>query len=251
MITSLFISHGSPMLIFDRGQWAQTLRSTGERIKSLNPELILIVSAHWLTEGTEIECSESLKTIHDFYGFSEELYRLEYPAKGNPELCKDIAKEIDAKCVSGRGLDHGAWAILWHLLPEANIPISQLSIDVSKDLDEHLELGRRLRSFRDRVVIIASGGVVHNLRDAVFNPEKPPQWAIDFNEFIKEKVLKRDVEALLRYKEHKYGNLAHPTEEHFIPLIYFMGTLNSEEKVKILYDGFEFGSVSLLSFTNS
>lgn len=249
MIPSLFISHGSPQLLLEGGDWAKALREIGKELRKLNPRLALVISAHWLTEGIFLECSPEHKTIHDFSGFSEELYRLEYPAKGNPQLCMEIAESLGGKCVFGRGLDHGAWAFLWHLFPKADVPVSQLSIDLKRSLREHLELGKKLIGFRDRVLIIGSGGAVHNLRDAILNPKGPPAWAVEFKERLKEMVLNKDTERLLSYRDD-LGKLAHPTEEHLIPLFYFLGSLKEEEKVKVLYDGFEFGSVSLLSFAS-
>jgi len=190
-----------------------------------------------------------MKTIHDFYGFSEELYELEYPAPGNPELAGEVAEKVGGKCIKDRGLDHGAWAVLWHLFPEADVPVTQMSIDVRRSLKEHFELGNMLRELRGRVLIISSGGAVHNLRDAILNPGGPPEWAVEFKELLKERVLSKDVNSLLNYRDD-LGKLAHPTEEHLIPLFYFMGSLYPEEEVEVLYDGFEFGSVSLLSFSS-
>ncbi len=249
MMPSLFISHGSPQLVLEGGDWAQALREIGCRIRELKPQLILVISAHWLTEGVFVDCSKEHRTLHDFYGFSKELYELEYPAMGNPELCREIAQRLGGGCTTGRGLDHGAWAVLWHMFPEADFPANQLSIDTRRSLRDHLELGRRLRDFRDRVLIIGSGGAVHNLRDAILNPEGPPEWAVEFKEYLKDIVLKKDIEALLNYR-NELGKLAHPTEEHLIPLFYFLGNLHEEEDVRVLYDGFEFGSVSLLSFAS-
>ena len=210
---------------------------------------MLVVSAHWLTEGVYLECSERHRTLHDFSGFSRELYELEYPAKGDPELCGKIAKALGGRCTTGRGLDHGAWAVLWHLLPEADIPVTQLSIDVRRGLGGHLSLARELRAFRDKVLILGSGGAVHNLRDAILNPERPPEWAVEFKENLKKSVLQRDIDSLLGYR-NELGRLAHPTEEHLIPLFYFLGSLHEYEEIEVIYDDFEFGSVSLLSFTS-
>lgn len=246
-LPAVFVSHGSPQLILKGEDWARALRELGSKIVDLCPDLVLVVSAHWITQGTAVECSKEMKTLHDFHGFSRELYELTYPARGNPELCREIADQTGAVCVKGRGLDHGAWAVLWHLFPDCRFPVSQLSIDAGKELRDHLALAEKLRSFRDRVFLIGSGGAVHNLRDAVFNPEETPQWAVDFKERLKEWVLKKDVTAILSYRD-SLGRLAHPTEEHLIPLLYFLGSLYPGEGIDILYDGFEFGSISLLSF---
>ncbi|RLJ70514.1 4,5-DOPA dioxygenase extradiol [Hydrogenivirga caldilitoris] len=248
MIPAAFISHGSPELTIRGGRWAESLKGLGRRVKKLNPELVLVISAHWLTDGVHLECSEKHKTIHDFYGFAKELYELEYPAIGRPELCREIAQVLKGKCVKDRGLDHGVWTILRHMFPEADIPVTQLSIDTGKSLREHFELGKKLRDFRDRVMVIGSGGAVHNLKDAVLNPTRTPGWAVEFQEFLREKVTSKDVEALLNYRS-ELGSIAHPTEEHIIPLFYFLGSLREEERVEVLYEGFEFGSVSLLSFS--
>lgn len=248
-LPSFFFSHGSPALVLDKGAWATTLGDIGQRLKELKPELIVVVSAHWLTKGIYLECSEKMKTIHDFYGFSKELYDLEYPASGNPKLAGEIAQEVGGRCVKGRGLDHGAWTLLWHLFPKADISVTQMSLDVGRSLKEHFEVGERLRKFRDRVLIISSGGAVHNLRDAILNPGEPPEWAVRFKGFLKKWVLKKDINSLLNYRD-ELGRLAHPTEEHLVPLFYFLGSLYPEEAVEVLYDSFEFGSVSLLSFSS-
>ena len=229
MIPSLFVSHGSPELVLKDSEWAKALRMIGRKIRRFRPQLALIISAHWLTEGVYLECSSDHKTIHDFHGFSEDLYELKYPAKGNPELCREIAKELGGRCATGRGLDHGAWAVLWHIFPEADVPVSQLSIDTRIDLRGHLKLARKLKKFRDRVLIIGSGGAVHNLRDAILNPEGPPAWAVEFKERLKEMVLKKDTERLLSYRDD-LGKLAHPTEEHLIPLFYFLCSLKGKKR---------------------
>ncbi|MDQ7037759.1 MAG: class III extradiol ring-cleavage dioxygenase, partial [Aquificota bacterium] len=153
-LPAVFVSHGSPRLVLNGGGWARALRSLGLRIGNLQPDLVLVVSAHWITRGTAVECSREMKTLHDFHGFSPELYRLSYPARGDPELCREIADWIGAVCVENRGLDHGAWAVLWHMFPDRRFPVSQISIDADKELKDHLALAEKLRSFRDRVVLI-------------------------------------------------------------------------------------------------
>lgn len=247
ILPSIFISHGSPSLVLNNGSWAKTLRNVGKKIENLKPELILVVSAHWLTDGTKLECSKKLKTIYDFYGFEKDLYRINYDVEGNSNLTSEIAKKINGECITGRGIDHGAWTVLWHMFPEKTIPVSQLSIDKNKSLKEHLEIGKKLKEFRDRVLIICSGGAVHNIRNAFLNPDKLPNWAVEFKEFLKEKVINKDINALLNYR-NEIGKLAHPTDDHLIPIFYFLKTLYENETVNVLFDDFEIGSISLLSF---
>lgn len=247
MLPALFVSHGSPQLLLEGGEWANKLKKVGQKLRALSPELVLVVSAHWLTEETQIECSSDMKTLHDFSGFGRELYEFEYPARGNPELCMEIAKSIEAEPIKGRGLDHGAWAILAHLFPRADVPVSQVSIDYSLPMEGFFRLGEALRSFRDRVVLLASGGLVHNLMDAFMSPKEPPEWAVNFKEKAKSLIVSKDWKALIEYVE-KEGKLAHPTKEHFVPLLYFLGSLAEWEEVELLHDGFEFGSIALTSF---
>ncbi len=249
MIPALFVSHGSPQLVLEGGEWGRDLRRAGEKILSQKPSLALVVSAHWITDSPCLESSERPKTIHDFSGFGEDLYRFEYPATGDPDLVREIAEHIGAEVVV-RGLDHGAWAVLSHLFPKGEVPVTQMSIPSGLSLEDHVRLGSRLRDLRDWVVVIGSGGAVHNLMDALLRPKDTPSWAVEFNEFLKEVVLKRDMTALLNYR-NDLGKVAHPTEEHIIPIFYFLSSLTEEERVEVLYDGFEFGSISLLSFIST
>jgi len=213
------------------------------------PEAILMISAHWETEGTKILASAKPKTIHDFSGFPEALFSVNYPAPGDVSLSKSIAKELGISTSADWGLDHGAWSVLLHLFPKADIPVIPLSLDRSKSPAEHLAFAKKLASLRKRnIMILASGNIVHNLRaiqrrsDAATYP-----WAEHFDQFVTEALEKRDFAALANYEKCAScaAELSVPTAEHYLPLLYAAGASLPEDKITFPITGFQNASISM------
>lgn len=246
---ALFIGHGSPMNTLERNGFTEAWRAFGRHLP--RPEALLVVSAHWYFGATAVTAMPRPRTIHDFYGFPQELFDFEYPASGAPELASEIVEVVKPQWVGldrdQWGLDHGTWSVLAHLYPEADIPVVQLSINALRPLDYHLDLARRLNVLRDRgVMVVASGNIVHNLsriqwkeRDLAF------VWAERFDEAAVDQ-LRLDPEGALRLLEHNDYGAAVPTPDHFIPMLYLAG-LAAEEGVVVepLVRGYAMGSISM------
>ncbi len=226
-------------------------RLVGEYIPK--PNAVLCISAHWETRGTFLTAMERPKTIHDFYGFPDELYSVEYPAPGSPllaETTKHIIKKTDAGLDSKWGLDHGTWIVLRHMYPKADIPVIQLSIDHTKTPQWHYELAKELSSLRKKgVLIIGSGNIVHNLGMIDWNnPEGGYDWAEEMNSLFKDLISGNNHKALINYSSiGKAAALAIPTAEHYIPLLYVLGLKEENEQVEFFNDKTVVGSVSMTS----
>ncbi|MEZ4873121.1 MAG: 4,5-DOPA dioxygenase extradiol [Bdellovibrionales bacterium] len=249
-LPSLFICHGSPMNAIEDNKYTQTLKRLGDSIE--RPKAILVISAHWETNGLFITGMDKPRTIHDFFGFPEELFKIQYPAPGNPNLAGTIADAIGAEIDDSRwGLDHGTWAILRHMYPEADIPVLQLSLDKPRTLKEHFELGSRLAYLRAQdVLIIGSGNIVHNLMEIKWAPGSTPHsWAVEYDQIVKDSLKKRDFDSLIQSpRSNKLGRNAHPTIEHYLPLIYILGTSNGTDQLTFEYEEIQNGSISMTSF---
>jgi 4,5-DOPA dioxygenase extradiol len=197
----LFLGHGSPMNAIEVNAFTQTLSALKHKLPA--PKGILVISAHWMTKGTWVTGMNNPETIHDFYGFPEELFNVQYHAPGNPELASQIARDIVIPEIQTDmdqwGLDHGTWSVLRHLYPEAKIPVLQLSLDMSKPYEFHFELGQKIRYLREQgILVIGSGNIVHNLKTIRWEPgAKPYDWAIEFDEWIKSALEKRDFQKIL------------------------------------------------------
>lgn len=247
---SLFFGHGSPMNAVEKNQFTDFLSKAALEIP--RPKAILAISAHWETLGTKVLRLEHPKTIHDFGGFPQALYNINYPAKGDIQLADSIValmKAHDVQADSQWGLDHGTWTVLKYLYPQADIPVLQLSLNRNKTLAEHLALARDLKSLRDRgVLILGSGNITHNLRlvDWSQNP-KPIDWAVEFDELIKKSLNDRDDKALTGPNEKQVAlwRTAHPSLEHYLPLLYAYGASDSKDPIKFIYEGFQMGSLSM------
>lgn len=246
---ALFLAHGSPMNVIADNEITRAFQLLGKRLEK--PKSILMISAHWETNGTAISVKEHPETIYDFYGFPKELYQIKYPAPGAVE----VAYQVQTIVKSGpifldleMGFDHGTWTVLKHVFPNADIPVTQLSLDVNKSLADHYHLAKEISILRQQgVMIIGSGNIVHNLRMANFgNPSaKPFQWAVDFDEFIKSAVSTFHHQALLDNQQYpEYTNMAVPTAEHFLPLLYILGTQQLSDRAVFFHNGFEHGSIS-------
>ena len=213
------------------------------------PNAVCVVSAHWVTGGTQVMASPHPKTIHDFYGFPAPLYEVQYPAPGAPAEAEKVASDAKIKRDNEWGLDHGSWSVLRHMYPKADVPAFQLSLDERRSFKEHLELGREIQSLRERgVLIIGSGNIVHNLRRLDWNdPHGAYEWAVEFDAKVKEAVDQHDASALAA--PQKWGETllatAHPSVEHYVPLLYCMGSTDDRDRVSYPYEGFDFGSISM------
>ena len=249
----LFIGHGSPLNALRDNPFTQTLRAWGGRLGK--PAAILMVSAHWLTPGaTAVYTGPSPRTIHDFGGFPRELHEMQYPAPGSPELARLTATAVQRVPVASTlewGLDHGAWTVLKHLYPRADVPVFQLSIDYSQDGAFHLALGRELRALRNRgVLIIGSGNIVHNLQRTVRGVEDglraSTPWAHTFDEDVKAALAQREDDRLA--KPWSFGDparLAVPTPDHYWPLLYALGAADPQERPENIFEGFQAGTLSM------
>lgn len=247
-----FVGHGSPMNAIEDNVWSRGFSDLGSRLKP--PSAILVVSAHWYIRGTAVTGNEEPETIHDFGGFPEALYKVRYPAKGDPALAARVADLLGSEEASVRtdwGLDHGAWSVLCHLRPAADCPVVQLSIDAGVGAERHVEIGRALAPLRDEgVLILGSGNIVHNLRDAFARlrsgDQTTPDWARDFDAAVVEALDARDSAKLARLIESKEGRVAHPTPDHYLPLLYAAGA-GGGDPVTYPITGFDMGSLSMRS----
>jgi 4,5-DOPA dioxygenase extradiol len=251
----LFLGHGSPMNAIEDNEFVQGFRNIGKGIPK--PKAIICFSAHWETKGTFVTAMQNPKTIHDFGGFPKELYDVQYSAKGNPELAEEIKKQVKKSEVGldqSWGLDHGAWSVIKHLYPEANIPVLQLSIDYTKPPQYHYALSKELQSFRDKgVLIIGSGNMVHNLRKVAWDKMNQPNyafdWAAEASDKMKKLILADSHQQLINYTSlGKSFELAIPTPEHYMPMIFALGQKKSNDEIKLFNDKAVGGSLTMTSF---
>ncbi len=229
----------------------QFTKALNKKGATLNPSAILVVSAHWYTDGvTMAQSSKENKVIYDFGGFPEELYRVEYPTKGSVELSQKIASKVDGvELTSDWGLDHGAWAVLKHLFPKIDIPVFQLSIDYRKTMDQHYEIAKKLSFLNDEgVMILASGNVCHNLRLVDFRNqgfEPTTSWAKELTESVNEAILKNDIDSLLNYRNFPGAGYGIASNDHYIPLIYALGASHKKVNKEWFYSAYELGTLSM------
>lgn len=248
----LFIGHGSPMNAIAENSYTRMLNKLGEELP--RPEAILCISAHWMTEGTWITQMAKPKTIHDFYGFPQALFDVQYPAPGAPEVAEHISKLIKNPPINPDtemwGLDHGTWSVLRHLYPRADVPVMQLSLHLEQPAHYHYQLGQELKRLRSEgVLILGSGNIVHNLRMINWTESAAPYpWAEKFDQWSREMIETRNDEALVQdYLKTDAGKLSVPTPEHYLPLLYVLGAAGKEEKVKFLFDAIHHSSISMRS----
>lgn len=248
----IFVGHGSPMNAIEDNEFSKEWSKIGKSL--VKPQAILSISAHWLTKGTFVTAMEKPKTIHDFYGFPKELFEVDYPAPGNPELANKTQSLINKASVTldkEWGLDHGTWTVVRKMYPEANIPVLQLSIDYTKDLLWHYELSKELNELRSRgVLILGSGNLVHNLKLINWqNPEGKYDWAEEINSKFKTNILSNDFTKLINYNDlGSEAKLAIPTTDHYIPMLYILGLRNKRDEIKFFNDKTVLGSISMTSF---
>ena len=249
----LFLGHGSPMNAIEENEFVNGFRNIGNEITK--PKAILCISAHWETKGTFVTAMPSPRTIHDFGGFPKELFAVQYPVVGSPDLAKEtkaLIKRTEVGLDEKWGLDHGAWSVLKHLFPNADVPVIQLSIDYTKGPQYHFELAKELSILREKgILMVGSGNMVHNLGMVAWNKLNESfayDWAIEADEKMKSYLLSGDFQKLIDYKNQgKAFELAIPSPEHYLPLIYVLGFKNKEEKIHIFNDKPVAGSLTMTS----
>lgn len=250
----LFIGHGSPMNAIEDNEFSKRWQQMGKEIPK--PKAVVVVSAHWLTKGTMVTAMPNPKTIHDFGGFPQALFDVQYPAPGNPELATEIQKLITNPAVEldhDWGLDHGTWSVVKHMYPNADIPVLQLSIDYYKPAAYHYELAKQLLALRKKgVLIIGSGNMVHNLRmvawDKLNQPEYGYDWALEMNAIFKEKITNGFHKELIQYEKlNKAATLAIPSPYHYYPLLYILALQTENDKVEFFNDKAVGGSLTMTS----
>ena len=250
----LFIGHGSPMNAIEDNIFSKRWQQMGKEIPT--PKAVVVVSAHWLTKGTMVTAMPNPKTIHDFGGFPQALFDVQYPAPGSPELATEIQKLITNPAVEldhDWGLDHGTWSVVKHMYPDADIPVLQLSIDYYKPAAYHYELAKQLLALRKKgVLIIGSGNMVHNLRmvawDKLNEPEYGFDWALEMNDVFKNKISNGFHKELIQYEKlHKAATLAIPTPDHYYPLLYILALQTDNDKVEFFNDKAVGGSLTMTS----
>lgn len=250
-LPAFFIGHGSPMNTLEINGFTSAWRRLGEALP--RPRAILVISAHWFIGATAITAMAKPRTIHDFYGFPDELFSFEYPAPGLPELAAEVADLVKPLWVGADhdqwGLDHGTWSVLAHLFPHADVPVVQLSINALKPLDYHLDLAARLAPLRDAgIMIVSSGNVVHNLRLIDWtNPDGGADWAHRFDDAVAE-LMTTDPGNILTSTDHSDFALAVPTPDHFIPLLYTAALAASGGGATAFLRGYAMGSLSMTCF---
>lgn len=247
-----FIGHGTPMNALEINRYSASWRAIGNSVP--RPRAILMVSAHWYVNATAVTAMPRPRTIHDFYGFPQALFDIEYPAPGLPELVEEIAEAAHPDRVGADhdswGLDHGTWSVLTHMFPDADVPVVQLSINALKPLQHHVELGARLAALRRRgVMLMGSGNVVHNLRAmARDQPDGGFDWARRFDEAAQD-IMTSDPSEVVRLAEHPDYRQAVPTDEHFLPLLYLAGAASAAASpADVLVDGYAYGSLSMTCY---
>ena len=249
-----FLGHGSPMNTLEDNRYTAAWRAFGASLAE-RPRAVLVVSAHWYLNATAVTAMARPRTIHDFYGFPEALFRFRYPAAGAPEVAREVADLLQPDWVGldeeSWGLDHGAWSVLAHVFPGADIPVLQLSVNAAKGIDEHMHLGERLAPLRRRgVLVLGSGDVVHNLRRIDFaRPEAAYDWALAFDAAARE-IMTGDPSRLASLAAHRDYAMSVPTPEHFLPLAYLAGLARAEGSAcEVLAEGCAMGSISMTCYT--
>lgn len=250
MLPSLFIAHGAPTLAIESNEYTAFLAELANRYPK--PKAIVIFSAHFETPVQAVGRVEAYETIHDFYGFPEEMYRLRYPAKGDLALADRVKALLDDQQIptqlnEQRGLDHGAWVILRLLYPAADVPVISMSVNPFLTPEEQYRIGKALSALRrEDILIIGSGGTVHNLRQINWNASQPDAWAVAFDDWLIDRLQKWDTAELFDYEtKAPHARQAVPRNEHFVPLFYAMGAADDSPSAQLLYRSYQFGSLSL------
>lgn len=246
----LFVGHGNPMNAISNNQYAQEWQKIGQNLPT--PSAILCVSAHWETNGTFVTAMQMPQTIHDFGGFPQALFDVQYPAQGNPALATQISQLVTTTNVQPNydwGLDHGCWSVLKHIYPKNNIPVLQLSLNYNQPLSWHYSLAKELHTLRQKgVLIIGSGNIVHNLGIINWQTNQAYDWAIEANNKIKSLIIDDAHQQLIDYTQLGSAvKLAIPTTEHYLPLLYILGLKQKNENISFFNDTIDLGSIAMTS----
>jgi Uncharacterized conserved protein len=252
MISSIFVCHGGPTLVVEKNEYTDFLKDLG---KKLTPKAVVIFTAHWESEITTISSmDDTYDMIYDFSGFPKELYSIEYPAKGSAEIASKLEamlgnNGIKSRLNENRGLDHGAWDVLYLMYPNANIPVVQVSVNPFLSMEKQYEIGRAIRDLgKEDILVIGSGSTVHNLATVNWNADRAEEWAVEFDNWLIEKVENNDMEALFNYRQlAPHAKLAVPREEHIVPMFIAMGSGN-KNKPKHLHQSYAYGTLSYICF---
>lgn len=250
MINSLFLCHGGPTLVIEDNEYTRFLKELG---KSIKPKAVVVFTAHWESEITTISSTDNTyEMIYDFYGFQKELYSIKYGAKGSTEIAEKLqsmlkANDIESQLDSKRGLDHGVWDILYIMYPEANIPVIQVSVNPNMPMDKQYKLGEAIKSLgQEDILVIGSGSTVHNLATVDWKATEAVNWAVEFDNWLIEKVENNDKEALLSYQRlAPYAKMAIPREEHIVPLFIAMGSGKGNAPA-LLHRSYDYGTLSYI-----
>ncbi len=251
---ALFIGHGSPMNVIEDNDFNRTIKEIGQKINTNEVSGIICISAHYQTDGINIDGNISPRTIHDFSGFPDILYKMEYNAEGSPHLAeklKEKLKAYKATITTNWGLDHGAWNILWHLFPKADVPVVMLSLDHNLTFRDHMKIGEILKELRNEgILILGSGNVVHSFKGINFTDDAPiNHLANTFNEFVAEKIVEKDFHSLIDFNEeiNESAKFSVNSAEHYLPLLYILGACDKNEKAYIFNNKIVYSTLSMLS----
>ncbi len=252
VMPAIFFGHGNPMNAVTANGYTEAWRRMGA--ETPRPKAVLAISAHWYVPGTGVTVATAPRTIHDFGGFPDELYRVQYPAPGDPVLARrvqDLLAPLEVHSDTDWGLDHGTWSVLAHVYPQADVPVVQLSIDESRPAAFHFEIGQRLAPLREEgVLIVGSGNLVHNLRTYAWGrrPQDPYDWAIRFEDSARQLIRAGDHKPLIAYDTlGPDAALSIPTPDHYLPLLYVLGAAQQGEPITFPVDGVDGGSISMLA----
>jgi len=249
---AIFIGHGSPMNAIHKNEFTSDLQKTALSIPE--PDAVLVVSAHWLTQGTRLTSGENPEQIYDFYGFPEELYKIRYQPPGSRGIAGMIIESVNGVTIysdDDRGIDHAAWAVLKHIYPDENIPVLELSLDMNASPEQHYNIGKSLSVLRDKgILIIGSGNIVHNLQVMEYYEGVEPQsWAVEFDELVKKYLLEGNHTELIGYENWgKISKYAVPTDEHYTPMLYTSALKQDGESLEFIHESIQHGSISMRSF---
>jgi 4,5-DOPA dioxygenase extradiol len=252
MVSSIFVCHGGPTLIVEKNEYTDFLKKLGKR---LTPQAVVIFTAHWESEITTISSIDgTYDMIYDFSGFPKELYSVKYPAKGSVAVASELQsmlknEGLESKPDENRGLDHGAWDVLYLMYPKVDIPVVQVSINPGLAMEKQYETGRAIKELgKEDILVIGTGSTVHNLATVDWNSQKAEEWAVEFDSWLIEKVENNDKEALFNYRQlAPYAKRAVPREEHIAPLFIAMGSGNND-KPKLLHQSYAYGTLSYICF---